>query len=88
MHQVDQHLRASINEELKHDPSVQAQRVVVTVSNGTVRLSGEVSSLSEKFAANRSAMRVRGVIAVTNQIALKQPESAAAGVTSVGQRDR
>jgi hypothetical protein len=33
-------------------------------------------------------MRVRGVIAVTNQIALKQPESAAAGVTSVGQRDR
>jgi osmotically-inducible protein OsmY len=70
---MDQQLQTSINEELKYEPSVNASQVVVLVSNGTVRLSGEVSSLPEKLAANRSAMRVRGVKAVANEMTVRHP---------------
>ncbi len=52
---------------------MKASAVVVTVSNGTVRLGGEVSTLAEKLAANRSAMRVRGVKAVANEITVRHP---------------
>ena len=73
LHQMDQQLQTSIKEELKYDPSVEANAVTVTVSNGAVRLSGEVSTLPEKLAANRSAMRVRGVKAVANEMTVRHP---------------
>jgi osmotically-inducible protein OsmY len=86
MHQMDQELQTSIKEELKYDPVVVANDVVVTVSNGTVRLSGEVTTLPEKLAANRSAMRVRGVRAVANELTVRHPGNTDVDLTEMANK--
>lgn len=71
MHQNDQELQNTIIEEFRYDPSIEASKITVTVGDGTVRLSGEVASLPEKLAANRSAMRIRGVRAIADDMTVK-----------------
>lgn len=73
MHQNDQELRTTIIEELRYDPSIEAEQITVTVGDGAVRLSGQVKSLPAKIAASRSVMRVRGVKAVADEMTVKAP---------------
>jgi osmotically-inducible protein OsmY len=51
-------------DELLWDPSINAANVKVRADSGTVTLSGSIGSYTEKYAAERDARRVRGVVAV------------------------
>lgn len=52
-------------------PSIKADRIGVSINDGAVMLSGQVETYPEKEAAVRAALRVRGVIAVANEIEVK-----------------
>jgi len=71
--QSDQDLQANVTEELTFTPSINAAHVGVAATDGVVTLSGEVGSLPERHAANRAAMRISGVRAVTDDIAVRDP---------------
>jgi osmotically-inducible protein OsmY len=73
LHQTDQQIQANVTEELQYDPSCEAAHINVTANGGTVRLAGEVASLREKLAAKRSAMRVRGVNAISDEMTVRSP---------------
>ncbi|MDQ2846839.1 MAG: BON domain-containing protein [Actinomycetota bacterium] len=67
-HQTDHQLAQSVTDEIGWMPSVQADRIGVSINDGAVTLSGQVATYPEKIAAVRAALRVRGVHAVANEI--------------------
>jgi osmotically-inducible protein OsmY len=67
-HQTDHQIKTSILAELVWTPSIQADRVGVSINEGAVTLSGQVQTYPEKTAAVRAAFRVRGVTAVADEI--------------------
>ncbi len=71
VHQTDQEIQTNVTEELRYDPSCEAGHIEVTANGGTVKLSGEVANLRERNAAKRSAMRVRGVTAISDQMTVR-----------------
>jgi len=73
LHLTDQEIQANVAEELLYDPSCEANDVKVIAKDGTVWLSGEVATLRDKLAAKRSAMRVRGVKGVTDEMTVRSP---------------
>lgn len=72
-HLTDHELKDVIEQELEWAPNVNADRVGVTVHDGTVTLSGEVDSYPEKLAATKAALRVRGVTALADELSVDQP---------------
>lgn len=70
---TDKQLQHDVLAELEWEPSIDATQIGVTVSNGTVTLSGSVGTYLQKTQAEKVAKRVYGVCAVTNDIALKIP---------------
>jgi len=74
-HQTDQDIQTNVTEELKYDPSCDARQIKVTADGGTVKLSGEVPSFRQRLAAKRSAMRVKGVKAITDELTVPGPAS-------------
>lgn len=77
-HQTDQDIQANVLEELKYDPSCETGQIKVTADGGTVKLSGEVTSYRHRLAAKRSAMRVRGVKAISDELTVRGPASVGA----------
>ena len=75
LHQTDQDIQANVFEELKFDPSCDAGQIKVTADSGTVKLSGEVASFRQRLAAKRSAMRVRGVKAISDELVVRDPDT-------------
>jgi osmotically-inducible protein OsmY len=71
-------LRRFVQEELNWEPSIDANSIGVEVSEeGVVTLTGHVKSYAEKLNAEKAAKKVRGVVAVANDI----------GVRLLGDRD-
>jgi hypothetical protein len=70
---TDTQLRQDVLEELKWEPSVDANDIGVAVHDGIVTLSGDVPSYAEKLAAERVAGRVSGVKAIAEEIHVKLP---------------
>ncbi|MGZ3485827.1 MAG: BON domain-containing protein [Isosphaeraceae bacterium] len=68
---TDSELQREVLDELKWEPSVDAAHIGVSAKDGVVTLSGHVSSYAEKFAAERAAKRVQGVLAVANELEVK-----------------
>ena len=68
---TDSELQRDVLDELKWEPSVDAAHIGVSAKDGVVTLSGHVSSYAEKFAAERAAKRVHGVLAVANELEVK-----------------
>ncbi len=68
----DGFLKQDVEEELQWDPQVDDAGIGVAVEDATVRLSGEVDSESEKEAVLASALRVRGVRAVVDEIVIRR----------------
>ena len=68
LHETDHELKTAIVEELAWTPSVNADRVGVSVNEGAVILAGQVRTYVEKQNAIRAAMRVRGVTAVADEL--------------------
>lgn len=67
----DLDLKHDVEAELEWDPSVDARQIGVTVTDGIVTLTGEVSSYAHKWNAERAAERVAGVVGIANEIEVK-----------------
>ncbi len=70
-HLADHELKTAIERELEWACDVDSDRIGVTVTTGTVTLSGEVLSYPERAAAVTAALRVRGVTALAEEIAVR-----------------
>lgn len=65
---TDSQLQQDVNAELKWEPSVHAARIGVEVKDGVVTLAGQVDSYAEKWSAERAALRVSGVQAMSTEL--------------------
>lgn len=72
----DHDIQTAVQDELEWTPDVDAAGIGVAVEDGAVTLSGEVDDYSERLAAKRAALRVRGVSTVVNDLTV-HPKSAA-----------
>jgi osmotically-inducible protein OsmY len=68
----DEELQRRVLAELDWDPEVEAIEFSVTVEDGIVTLKGIVESYAKKLAAERAALRVRGVRAVANDLVVQE----------------
>jgi osmotically-inducible protein OsmY len=73
---TDEEIQRDVLEELKWDARVQPNEIGVTAKDGVVALTGWVDSYAKKWAAERAAHRVRGVVAVANDIEVRLPSAA------------
>lgn len=71
----DSQLQLDVLDELKWEPSIDANEIGVAVHDGIVTLTGYVPSYAEKLAAERAAVRVSGVKAIAEEIEVKLPGS-------------
>jgi len=72
----DGQIQQDVLEEMRWDARVQPNEVGVSVKDGVLTLTGWVDSYAKKWAAERAAHRVRGVVAVANDIEVRLPSSA------------
>jgi osmotically-inducible protein OsmY len=66
-------LRNDVEQELRWEPSVCAEKIGVSVNNGVVELDGHVGSWYEKWAAERAALRVVNVTSIASEIIVDLP---------------
>jgi len=69
----DNRLQLLVIAELTWDPSVAAANIGVAAKAGVVTLTGTVESYAQKHAAEVAARRVRGVLAVAQEIEVQLP---------------
>jgi len=68
----DHRTREAVEAELDWSPQIlDAARIGVSVHDGVVSLSGEVSSYGEKVAAAKAALRTRGAAAIANDLVVR-----------------
>ncbi len=72
----DIQLKSDVEAELRWDPSIHEEQIGVSAKNGVVELDGHVGSYSEKWAAERAALRVSSVKALASEIKVELPSSA------------
>jgi osmotically-inducible protein OsmY len=68
-------LRQDVIDELTWDRSLDTPGIGVAVHDDAVTLTGHVRSYAERRAAEKAAKRVRGVIAVANELEVRLPSS-------------
>ncbi|GLZ01230.1 BON domain-containing protein [Actinoplanes sp. NBRC 103695] len=68
---TDEDIEREVLREMTWDAEVAPAEIGVTVENGVTTLTGAVSTFSKKWAAERAALRVRGVKAVVNDIEVR-----------------
>jgi osmotically-inducible protein OsmY len=68
---TDEDIAAAVVRALEADLSVPADKIKVTVSNGWVKLEGEVEWQYQKMAADHAVRYLTGVMGVTNLITVK-----------------
>jgi osmotically-inducible protein OsmY len=73
---TDEQMQRDVLEEMSWDARIQPNEIGVVVKDGVVTLTGWVDSYAKKWAAERAAHRVRGVVAVANDIEVRRPSSA------------
>ncbi|MGH3463536.1 MAG: BON domain-containing protein [Kribbellaceae bacterium] len=73
---TDEEIQRDVLAELKWDARVQPNEIGVAVKDGVVVLTGWVDSFMKKWAAEDAAHRVRGVLAVANDIEVRLPTDA------------
>ena len=71
----DKEIQRDVLEELSWEAELQPNEIGVMVDNGVVTLTGWVDSFAKKWSAERAAHRVRGVVAVANDIEVRLPGS-------------
>jgi osmotically-inducible protein OsmY len=69
----DHQLRQDVLDELEFEPSVNADHIGVAANAGIITLTGFVSNYGEKLAAERAARRVKGVMAIAEEIEVRLP---------------
>jgi osmotically-inducible protein OsmY len=73
MERTDQEIQKSVLEELRWDARVQPNEIGVSAKDGVVTLTGFVDSYLKKWAAEEAAHKVKGVVAVANDIEVRLP---------------
>ncbi|MBE9228608.1 BON domain-containing protein [Phormidium sp. LEGE 05292] len=68
---TDEEIQKDVLNELKWDSRVQSTEIGVAVKDGVVTLTGWVDSFYKRGAAEEAAHRVRGVLAVANEIEVR-----------------
>ena len=68
---ADSHLQQAVMTELHWEPSVVAAHLGVTAKAGVVTLTGHVETYAAKHAAETAARRVKGVLAVAQEIVVR-----------------
>jgi len=71
----DMTLQTQVMDELVWVPNVDTAHIGVTARNGVVTLSGIVSTMAEKLAAERAARRVKGVRGIAEEIVVRPPNA-------------
>jgi osmotically-inducible protein OsmY len=66
----DTELRREVERELEWEPSLDERRIGVSVDGGIVTLTGEVNSYAERWKAERTVERVKGVRGVANELSV------------------
>jgi osmotically-inducible protein OsmY len=85
----DNRLRENVEREIDFDPIITSSDISVAAESGVVTLTGFTHNYEEKFAAEKAAKRVYGVMAVANDIhvqvgtALTDPEIARTAVNAL-----
>ncbi|MCU7730811.1 BON domain-containing protein [Actinoplanes sp. KI2] len=69
----DEEIRREVLTELEFDAEVRQSEIGVIVDDQVVTLIGWVDNLPKRWAAERAALRVRGVKAVANEIEVRLP---------------
>jgi len=69
----DTHLQLSVLAELEWEPSVVAAHIGVAANAGVITLTGQVESFAQKHAAEAAARRVKGVLAVAEELEVQVP---------------
>ena len=73
---TDEQIQHDVLEELKWDALVQPNEIGVRAKGGVVTLTGWVDGYTKKWAAEDAALRVKGVVAVANDIEVRLPTAA------------
>lgn len=73
---LDKKIRRAVLAELWWDARVVPNEIRVVVGSGVVTLTGWVDSYLKKWSAEQAAHRVRGVVAVANDVEVRLPASA------------
>ena len=84
----DSMIQQAVLRELSWDTRVEETEIGVTVDDGVVTLTGNVSSYGKKIAAQDAAHRVYGVLDVANDIRVQLPGSMARSDTEIAQAVR
>jgi len=69
----DTHLQLSVLAELEWEPSITAAHIGVAANGGVITLTGQVESYAQKHAAEAAARRVKGVLAVAEELDVQVP---------------
>ena len=69
----DRDIKRDVEDELRWDPNIHADDIAVAVKSGVVTLTGFVISYTQKFAAERAAKRVAGVVGLANDLEVRLP---------------
>jgi osmotically-inducible protein OsmY len=69
----DTHLQLSVLAELEWEPSIAAAHIGVAANGGIVTLTGQVESYAQKHAAETAARRVKGVLAIADDLEVQVP---------------
>jgi osmotically-inducible protein OsmY len=80
---TDSQLQLDVMEELKWEPSVDHEKIGVSVSDGVVSLSGTIPSYAEKLLAEQTVRRVKGVRALAEDLQVRydwQPKTSDAQI--------
>jgi osmotically-inducible protein OsmY len=85
MKRSDTDIRRDVEAELQWDPSIDDRNVGVIVSDGVVTLTGEVTHLTGRWAAEDIAKRGCGVRAIANEIQVKLPLSGIRSDTEIAE---
>lgn len=74
---TDEQIQRDVLAELRWDARVQPNEVAVAAQDGIVTLAGFVDNYVKRWAAERASQRVRGVVAVANDIEIRPPAASA-----------
>jgi osmotically-inducible protein OsmY len=73
MVRTDEQIQEDVLRELKFEASLQPNEIGVAVKDGIVTLTGTVDSYLKRWTAEEAAHRVKGVVAVANDIEVRLP---------------
>lgn len=82
---IDKDLKTQVQNALDWDPSIDARDISVSTEAGVVSLRGYVSTFAEKQSAERVVLRVFGVKAVANDLAVRLPSALERTDTEIAQ---